>query len=344
MRLTAREIANSIGAAVVGDPEIVVTGCAAPELAHTSELIFVDAPKHADAAMRSRAACVIAPEGVQLDAKTVLRAKNAKLAFAKAAALLHPAKPIAKGIHSTVIIGEGAKFGDGVSIGPYSVIESGAEIGANSQIGAHSFIGAGAMLGADCRLYPRVTIYSGVKIGARALLHTGVVIGADGFGFVDDNGRYMKFPQLGTVTIGDDAEIGANTTIDRGALGATTLGDDVKLDNLVHIAHNVQIGSHTAISAQTGIAGSTIVGKNCIIGGQVGMGDHCRLEDGSILGSKCGVLPGKIIKGGTPVWGIPAKPLHKYKEVHFWYDRLPDLAERLQKLERAANANSAEPL
>jgi len=343
MRLTAREIANSIGAAVVGDPGVVVTGCSAPELAQSSELIFVDAPKHADAALKSRAVCVIAPEGVQLDTKTVLRANNAKLAFAKAAALLHPPLPIANGVHPTAIVGDGAMFGEGVSIGPYCVIESGAEIGANTQIGAHSFIGSGVKLGADCRLYPRVTIYSGVKIGERALLHTGVVIGADGFGFVDDNGHYVKFPQLGTVSIGDDAEIGANTTIDRGALGATILGDDVKLDNLVHIAHNVQIGSHTAISAQTGIAGSTIVGKNCMIGGQVGMGDHCRLEDGSILGSKCGVLPGKIIKGGAPVWGIPAKPLDKYKEVHFWYDRLPDLAKRLHKLETALSGKREEP-
>lgn len=333
MSRTAREIANLIGATVVGDAEAPISACAAPESASASELIFVDSQKHADAALKSSAKCVIAPEGVQLDPKTVLRVKDAKLAFAKAAAILHPQTPIAEGIHPSAIISERAKLAANVGVGPYSIIEAGAEIGENTQIGAHCFIGINVRLGPSCRLHPRVTLYAGTRVGARALIHSGAVIGADGFGLVDDNGKYVKFPQLGRVIIGDDVEIGANTTIDRGALGATSLGDDVKLDNLVHIAHNVQIGSHTAISAQTGIAGSTIIGKNCIIGGQVGMGDHCRLEDGAILGSKCGVLPGKIIKGGVPVWGIPAKPLEKYKEVHFWYDRLPELAERLHKLE-----------
>jgi UDP-3-O-[3-hydroxymyristoyl] glucosamine N-acyltransferase len=340
MSLTAREIANLIGATVVGDANVSITACAAPESASASELIFVESPKHADAALRSRANCVIAPEGIQLDPKTVLRVKSAKLAFAKAAAILHPQPPIAQRIHATAVVSDRANLATNVAIGAFSVIEAGAEIGANAQIGAHCFIGTDVKLGADCRLHPRVSLYAGTQIGARALIHSGAVIGADGFGLVDDNGKYVKFPQLGTVIIGEDAEIGANTTIDRGALGATTLGDDVKLDNLVHIAHNVQIGSHTAISAQTGIAGSTIIGKNCVIGGQVGMGDHCRLEDGAILGSKCGVLPGKIIKGGIPVWGIPAKPLEKYKEVHFWYDRLPELAERLHKLEQMSPEDS----
>ena len=341
MPRTAREVANLIGASVVGDPEVALAGCSAPESATPEDLIFVDSAKHVSAAHQSRAKCVIAPEGIALDAKTVLRARNAKLAFAKAAAILHPEQLIAQGIHPSAIISKSAKLGANAAVGPYAVIEDGAEVGANSQIGPYCFIGANAKLGPDCRLHVRVSLYAGVKIGARALIHSGVVIGADGFGLVDDNGKYVKFPQLGTVIIGDDAEIGANTTIDRGALGATTLGDDVKLDNLVHIAHNVQIGSHTAISAQTGIAGSTIVGKNCVIGGQVGMGDHCTLEDGAILGSKCGVLPGKIIKGGAPVWGIPAKPLDKYKEVHFWYDRLPELADRVRKLEDAQPAGSS---
>jgi UDP-3-O-[3-hydroxymyristoyl] glucosamine N-acyltransferase len=164
------------------------------------------------------------------------------------------------------------------------------------------------------------------------------VIGSDGFGLVLAEDGYQKFPQLGTVEIADDVEIGANTTIDRGALGATRIDRGVKLDDQVHIGHNCEIGQHTTISAQTGLAGSSIIGKNSIIGGQVGIGGHCRLEDGAILGSKSGVLPGKILRGGVPMWGIPAQPLDDYKEINAWYNRLPELAERVRKLEQAANS------
>jgi UDP-3-O-[3-hydroxymyristoyl] glucosamine N-acyltransferase len=336
MTFTARELADQIGAILEGDAGFRVTGCASHEDAAASELIFVDSEKHLESAARSRAVCLVVTPDAALSGKALLRAANPKLAFAKAAAMLHPPAPLAQGIHPTAIVAASAKLGEGVALGPYTVIEDGAEIGAGSQIGPYSFVGRNAKLGAGCRLHPRVTIYEGMRIGARALIHSGVVIGADGFGLVFGEGHYFKFPQIGTVEIGDDVEIGANTTIDRGALGATRLGNDVKLDNLVHIAHNVQIGDHTAISAQTGIAGSSTIGSKAIIGGQVGIGDHCHLEDGAILGSKCGILPGKIVRGGVPVWGIPAKPLAKFKEVQFWHDRLPDLAERLKALE--ANA------
>ncbi len=346
MTFTARELAERIGATLEGDANFRVTGCASPEAATASELIFVEpgganSEKHLAAALQSRSGCVAVGMEAVAPGKVLLRSANPKLAFAKAAALLHPAAPIAQGIHPTAIVSPSAKLGEGVALGPYAIIEDHAEIGAGSQIGAYSIVGRGAKLGPGCRLQPRVTIYAGMQIGARALIHSGVVIGADGFGLVFGEGRYFKFPQIGTVEIGDDAEIGANTTIDRGALGATRLGNDVKLDNLVHIAHNVQIGDHTAISAQTGIAGSSTVGSRAIIGGQVGIGDHCHIEDGAILGSKCGVLPGKILRGGVPVWGIPAKPLAKYKEVQFWHDRLPELAARLKALEAAAGVAGA---
>lgn len=336
MTRTAKELAEYVGAKVEGDANQRVAGCASAELAGEDDVIFVDSEKHIEAAQRSLARCVIAAGDAKFPGKVVLRSEKPKLAFARAAMLLHPAAPIARGVHSTAIISSTARLGDGVSVGPYAVIEDGAEIGARSQIGPYAFIGSGVKLGAECRLHPRVTLYSGTRVGARALIHSGVVIGADGFGLVRDEGGYIKFPQIGTVEIGDDVEIGANTTIDRGALGATTIGNGVKLDNLVHIAHNVQVGDNSAISAQTGIAGSSIVGKDCVIGGQVGMGDHCRLEDGSILGSKCGILPGKIIRGGVPVWGIPAKPLPKFKEINFYYDRLPELADRIKALEGAS--------
>lgn len=329
----AKELAELIGATFEGDPNWRVSGCASAEAAGAGDVIFVESEKYAEAARASRAGCVIAPEGIAFAGKTVLRAAKPKLAFAKAAAILYPPAPIGVGIHSTAIISGKARLGRDVAVGPYAVIEDDVEIGAWSQIGPYAFIGRGVTLGAECRLNARVTLYPGVSVGDRALIHSGVVIGADGFGLVRDEGGYIKFPQIGTVEIGDDFEIGANSAIDRGALGATRIGNGVKLDNMVHIAHNVQIGDNTAISAQTGIAGSTIVGKDCVIGGQVGMGDHCRLEDGAILGSKCGVLPGKIIRGGVPVWGIPAKPLPKYKEIQFYHDRLPEMADRIKALE-----------
>jgi UDP-3-O-[3-hydroxymyristoyl] glucosamine N-acyltransferase len=332
---TARELAEYVGARVEGDANLRLAGCASAEVARPDELIFAESEKFAELARASQAMCVIAPAGLDFAGKTVLRAAQPKVAFAKAAQLLHPPAAIAQGIHATAIVAATAKLGAGVSVGAYAVIEEGAQIGARSQIGPHVHVGRGARVGEDCQLHTRVTLYAGVRVGARALIHAGAVIGSDGFGLVRDQSGYVKFPQLGTVEIGEDAEIGANTTIDRGALGATRLGNDVKLDNLVHIAHNVQIGDHTAISAQTGIAGSTVIGANCLIGGQVGMGDHCRLEDGSILGSKCGILPGKIIRGGVPVWGIPAKPLPKFKEITYYYDRLPQLAGRIRKLEEA---------
>jgi UDP-3-O-[3-hydroxymyristoyl] glucosamine N-acyltransferase len=329
----AEELAELIGADLEGDPNWKVNACAAPEAATAGDLIFVEGEKHADAARRSQAGCVIAPPGISFRGKTVLRSATPKLAFAKAAAILHPLALIAQGIHPTAIISGKARLGRDVAVGPYAVVEDDAEIGAWTQIGPYAFIGREVSVGSECRLNARVTLYARVSIGARALIHSGVVVGADGFGLVRDEKTYVKFPQIGTVEIGDDVEIGANTTIDRGALGTTRLGNGVKIDNLVHIAHNVQIGENTAISAQTGIAGSTIIGKDCVIGGQVGMGDHCRIEDGAILGSKCGVLPGKIIKGGIPVWGIPAKPLPKYKEINFYHDRLPELAARVKALE-----------
>ena len=336
MTHTAKEVAEYIGAKLEGDASHQIVACASAELAGADDVIFVESEKHAEAAQKSRARCVIAGAGLNFAGKVVLRAEKPKLAFARAAMLLHPAPPIAHGIHPSASIASTAKLGDGVAVGPFAVIEDATEIGARSEIGPYAFVGRGVKVGMEARLHPRVTLYAGTRIGARALIHSGVVIGADGFGLVRDDGGYIKFPQIGTVEIGDDVEIGANSTIDRGALGATRIGNGVKLDNLVHIAHNVQIGENTAISAQTGIAGSTIVGKDCIIGGQVGMGDHCRLEDGSILGSKCGILPNKIIRGGVPVWGIPAKPLPKFKEINFYYDRLPELADRIKALEAAA--------
>jgi UDP-3-O-[3-hydroxymyristoyl] glucosamine N-acyltransferase len=336
MTRTAKELAEVVGANVEGDGTIEVRGVAAPERAGLHDLIFVEAAKHAERAAASAALCVIAGEGVALAGKTVLRHKQAKFAFAKAAALLLDRPPIARGIHPTAIVAPLARVNPGVSIGPYAVIGEDAHVGAGTQIGTHTVIGAGCWIGENCRIHPRVTLYAGTRIGHRVEIHSGAVIGADGFGYAYGEGRYWKFPQAGIAEIGDDVEIGANTTIDRGSLDDTRIGEGVKLDNLVHIGHNCQIGAHALMAAQVGLSGSCVFGKNVVVGGQAGFGEHCRLEDGAVIGGQSGVLAGKTIRSGQTVWGTPARSLDKFKEQFAWQARLPELAERIKKLEEKA--------
>jgi UDP-3-O-[3-hydroxymyristoyl] glucosamine N-acyltransferase len=335
MKLTAKEVAEKIGARLEGDGTLELTGVAAPERAGPKHLIYVEAAKHSERAVASGAACVIANEGVNLPGKTVLRSARAKVAFAKAAALLVERAPIASGIHPTAIVAPLARIGADVGIGPYAVVGEDAHVGDGTQIGAHSVIGAGCWIGEQCRIHPRVTLYAGVRIGNRVEIHSGAVIGADGFGSAFDGARSWKFPQAGIVEIGDDVEIGANATVDRGSLDDTRIAEGVKLDDLVHVGHNVQIGEHTVIAAQTGISGSSILGRHVVCGGQVGIADHCTLEDGSIAGAQAGIPTGKTIRSGQTVWGTPARPLDKFKEAYVWYARLPELGERIKKLEES---------
>src|SRR6266852_3281555 len=297
MTKTAGELAAAIGAELKGDRDFEVRGVAAPERAGTHDLIYVEAAKHAGRAGASAAACEIAGEGVTVSGKTILRHAQPKVAFAKAAAMLVERAPIATGMHATAIVAPLARVGKNVSIGPYAVIGEDAHIGDGSQIGAHCVIGAGCWIGEKCRIHPRVTLYANVRVGHRVEIHAGAVIGADGFGYVYGDGRYWKFPQVGIVEIGDDVEIGANATIDRGSLDDTRIAEGVKIDNLVHVGHNVQIGAHTVIAAQAGIP------------------------------------TGKTIRAGQTVWGTPAREIGKFKEAYAWYARLPELGARIKEIE-----------
>jgi UDP-3-O-[3-hydroxymyristoyl] glucosamine N-acyltransferase len=337
MTRTARELAEAIGAKVEGDGAVELRGIAAPERAGPHDLIYVEMANHAERALSSAALCVIAGDGIRNAGKTVLRHRQPKLAFAKAAALLLERAPIAAGIHETAILAPLARIGAGVSIGPYAVIGEDTHVGDGTQIGAHSVIAAGCWIGANCRVHARVTLYGGVRVGDRVEIHTGAVIGADGFGYAYGEGRYWKFPQVGIVEIADDVEIGANTTIDRGSLDDTRIAEGVKLDNLVHVGHNCQIGAHTVIAALTGISGSCVFGKNVVIGGQAGFGEHCHLEDGAVIGGQSGVLGGKIVRSGQTVWGTPARTMEKFKEQYVWHTRLPELAARIKELEAKAD-------
>lgn len=333
MSHTAGELANYLGATLSGGANIPISGVASPESATAGDLIYVESAKHMGRAARSAALCVIATPGASIAGKTLIETASPKLAFAKAAAWLLPQNAPLAVIHATAIVPASARIGANVSIGPSVLLEDDVEIGANTVIEPFCFVGRGARVGENCRLHPRVTLYAGARLGNRVEIHSGAVIGSDGFGYVFGEGRHWKFPQIGTVEIGDDVEIGAGTTIDRGALEATVVGDGAKIDNLVHIAHNVKIGARTLILAQAGISGSCVIGSGAIVGGQVGMGDHCTLEDGAIVASGAGVLTGKIIRAGRTMWGTPARPLEKFKEQYAWIARLPELAERLRKLE-----------
>jgi len=333
MKRSIKELADFLGCTVEGDAAAPVSGVASPVSASAEDLIYVESPRHLDQAASSAARCVVIAPGLSLPEKVLLRATNPKLAFARAAAWIIPPSPIAQGIHPTALIARSAQLAPGAAVGPYAVIEEDARIGEGSEIGAFCFLGRGVRVGEGCRLFPRVTIYPGACLADRVIVHSGAVIGSDGFGYVAEGGKRRKFPQVGEVLIQDDVEIGANTTVDRGSLGRTEIGVGTKLDNLVHIAHNVSIGENTVIAAQTGVSGSSAIGRNVAIGGQVGVADHCDIEDDAVIGAQAGIPTGKTVRSGQIVWGTPARPLDKFKRQFAWFSRLPELAERVRRLE-----------
>ena len=333
MTRNARELADFLRCTMEGDGAALISGVASPSAARAEDLIYVEAHAHLDRASASAARCVVIAPGLSLPGKVLLRAVNPKLAFARAAEWLIPPATIAKGIHPTAIIAPSAQIDPDAGVGPYVVIEDDVQIGAGTQVGAFCFLGRGSTLGEGCRLYPRVTLYGGARLANRVILHSGAVIGSDGFGYVSDGGMRRKFPQVGEVEIQDDVEIGANTTIDRGSLDRTEIGVGTKLDNLVHIAHNVSIGENTVIAAQTGVSGSSVIGKSVAIGGQVGIADHCEIESNAVVGAQAGIPSGKIVRSGQIVWGTPARPLDKFKKQFAWFSRLPEMAERIKRLE-----------
>jgi UDP-3-O-[3-hydroxymyristoyl] glucosamine N-acyltransferase len=334
MKTTAQELANYLGAQLIGDPEAAITGLASPEAAAAEDLIYIDTPRFAQRALVSAAQCVLSIHGLEYPGKTVLATEQPKFCFAKAAAWLFPPVPAQPGIHQSAVVSLSANISVNASVGPCAVIEEDVEIGEGAQIGALCSIGRGSKLGRNCRLYPRVTLYPGTKLGDGVVVHSGTVIGSDGFGYVFGEGRHWKFPQIGTVEIGDDVEIGANTTIDRGSLGATIVGAGTKIDNLVQIGHNVQLGENTIVAGLSGISGSCTIGAGTLIAAQVGIGDHCTIGKGVTMGGRTGVLPGKIVRDGAVISGFPSRPMERFKEQHAWVSRLPELAGRVKQLEQ----------
>jgi UDP-3-O-[3-hydroxymyristoyl] glucosamine N-acyltransferase len=321
MGYSLQEIANTVGGRLANadDAILEITGVASLISAGVHDLVFIEDVKQLQSAMESKAAVVIAPESLAESdlAKPLILCSQPKLAFARAAKLIKEqhAQDHQLGVHPTAVVHQNAKLGLGASVGPHSTVHNRAEIGARTRIASSVTIGAGVIVGSDCVIHSNVSIYSGTRLHDRVVVHSGAVLGSDGFGYVRDKatGRYEKFPQLGRLEIHDDVEIGSNATIDRGALDATVIGRGAKLDNLVHVGHNVQIGENVVIAAQTGISGSCSIGNNAIIAGQVGIADHVTIGEGVILGAQCGVPTGKQIYGsGELFWGTPARPIKQH--------------------------------
>lgn len=316
MKHTLKSLAEATGARVVGNPEIEVQAIASIESATPDDIVFADDEGRLQKALASKAAAVIAGESaVAVTGKPLLIGRQPRIVFSRVAAVLQPRRRPEPGIHSTAIVHDLHGIGRLVRIGPHVVIGENTIIADRASISGGSYVGANVRIGKDTHIAPNVTVYSGTIIGERCVIHAGAVLGSDGFGYVrnQENGRYEKFPQVGRLVIGDDVEIGANATIDRGALDATVIGDGVKIDNLVHVAHNVSIGENVVIAAQTGISGSSTIEHDVVIAGQVGIGDHVVIGEGAILGGQCGVPSKKVIRGKSETfWGTPARPLRGY--------------------------------
>jgi len=334
-KMKVEEIARLVGGHREGDGNREITGVAGLENAGPTEITFADGARALEQAARSHAGCILVPEKSSVGGQTTIAVKHPKLALIQATEAILAKAKLEAGIHATAVIAPGARLAD-VYVGAYAVIEEGVNIGARSSIGAGAILRRGVEIGSDCILHPQVTIYPGARIGSRVVVHSGTVIGADGFGYVFADGRHHKFPQLGQVIIEDDVEIGSNTTIDRGSLGNTFVGQGTKIDNLVQIAHNVRIGRHCVIAAQTGISGSVEIGNYVVIGGQVGIGDKVRIEDQVTIGAQAGIPTGKIIRRGSAVWGTPARPMSEFKKTHAQISNLPNLAKKVKELSRTA--------
>jgi UDP-3-O-[3-hydroxymyristoyl] glucosamine N-acyltransferase len=314
---SVKEVAGFVHARLMGDGSVKLRGITSVASASVGDLVFVEDEKNLAQAMQSKASAVIAGDFAagKKSPKPLLIHPQPRLGFARAAQLFETRLKSKPGVNSSAVVHASAKLSKNVSVAERVVIGENAQIGEGTRIGAGCVVGPNANVGRDCELYPNVTIYPAVRLGDRVIVHSGAVLGSDGFGYVRDRttGRYEKFPQIGRLEIEDDVEIGANSTIDRGALEVTRIGRGTKIDNLVHVGHNCLIGEDVVIAAQTGLSGSITIEKNVVLGGQVGIGEHARIEEGVMLGGQGGVLPNKVLRGnGVAFWGTPAKPVREY--------------------------------
>lgn len=338
--MTVLEIATLFEAEIVGDPTVEIQRVAKIEEAGPGDITFLANPKYEKYVATTKASAILVSSGfdtskVQTSSLAFIKAPDPYVAFLQVLKRITPMPdPFLKGIHATAIVPATAKLGEGVRLGAHTVLGENVIVGVNTKIGHGCVLGDGSSVGENSVIYPNVSVYHGCQIGHRVILHSGVVVGSDGFGFAPKNdGTYEKIPQLGIVVIEDDVEVGANCTIDRATIGQTLLKRGVKLDNLVHIAHNVVVGENTVIAAQSGISGSTKVGKNVVIAGQVGIIGHIEIRDRSVLLAQSGI--GKSTEVGKSYLGSPAKEHLRAMRIEAVIRSLPELAKDIEQLKRS---------
>jgi UDP-3-O-[3-hydroxymyristoyl] glucosamine N-acyltransferase len=337
MAKTLKEIAEFIGGEIVGDENIVIKGIAGIQEAAEGDITFLANPKYSSYLEKTRASAVITSRDVNAQSKPIIQTDNPSLAFTKAANfILPPQEEHFKGIHKSAAIGKNVKLGRNVAIGACVVIEDDCSVGENTVIYPNCYLGRKSSIGSGVLIYSNVSIRENCSVGNRVIINCGTVIGSDGFGFVAVEGTHHKIPQVGTVVVEDDVEIGANVTIDRARFDKTMIGAGTKIDNQVQIAHNVRIGKNCLIVAQVGIAGSVVIGNNVILAGQVGVVGHVSIGDNSVVMAGAGVV--KSLPAGSIVWGIPAKPADEAKKISACVQMLPKLFETVRELKNKVEA------
>jgi len=332
MPIPISEIAALLDGDLSGDGAAEIVSVASPENAGPDQIAFVADRRAAEVFAGTDAGCLIVPRGIGFDAPCpTISVDLPKASFARIGKLLHPRKGRLPEIHPSAVISDSASLGDHVFVGANCVVGTGSSVGSRTHLRSGAKLGDDVEVGDDCTIHQNVVIEDGCRIGNRVVIQAGSIIGSAGFGFVRDGSELIRFPQVGKVIIGDDVEIGANTCIDRGALGDTIIGDSTKIDNLVQVAHNVEIGKRVVIAALTGISGSVSIGDDSVVGGQVGFADHTTIEAGAIIGAKSAVFPGKRVKKG--LWaGIPVIPLAEYKRLNAHIRSLPKLRSEVARL------------
>lgn len=341
MTFTAAELARKLGGEVIGDPAVALTGFASADRAAPGDLTFAEKDAYFAAADAGGASAILASGTAASASKVVIRVPNPRVAAALALALFHPPEAAVAGVHPSAQIGASAVVDPSAEIGPGCVVGPGARIGARSVLMGGNHVGRDCVLGDDVRLHPNVVLYPGTRIGHRVAIHAGTVIGSDGYGYVFSGGRHLKMPQVGYVDIGDDVEIGANSAVDRGALGPTVIGAGTKIDNLVHVAHNVRIGRHCLIMGQVGFAGSTELGDYGVIASQSGIGGHLKLGKQVTVGGKSGVM--RDVPDRETVLGFPAVPDKQAKRQWVGIQKLPEILLRLRELEKRVSGEAGSP-
>jgi UDP-3-O-[3-hydroxymyristoyl] glucosamine N-acyltransferase len=332
MKKTLAEIAKAIQGRVVGDGALLIKGIAGIKEAQPGDLTFLANSKYLHLAAGTGASAIIVGEDVLVQGKAVIQTQNPSAAFSKVISMIkEDLTPKIQGVHATAVIDPSVVVGEGVGIGPYVVIEQGVKIGRNTVICAGCFVGQKTLIGEDCLIYPHVTVRENVTLGNKVIVHSGTVIGADGFGYASVDGVHVKIPQMGTVVIEDDVELGACVTIDRARFDKTFIGQGTKIDNLVQVGHNAHIGRHCIIIALAGIAGSCHIGDHVIVAGQAGMGGHLNIGDGAIIAAQSGVI--KDVPPGAKMFGTPAKDYKTAVHEMGIVSRLPKYIEKLALLE-----------